>query len=1264
MNRSVNNRRRSAVLTLVVIALMSLVILPNRITNRFMPSAQAAGFTWTGVVSSDWFNPQNWSPNGVPGAQDTATINSTTVNLSSDTTVANLNLGGGVLTGSGILTVTGILNWTGGDMSGIGTTLIASGATLNIGGSGFKGLKESRQITNDGTIVYNTADPGDRFTWQSSAAAINNRGLFDFQVDLEGSRIFGGDNRAVTNLNNTGTLRKSAGAGAVVLACGLNNNGTAEVLSGTLRLTNLTTTSTSSGVFNVAPGATLDFAQGSLNFNTAHNLTATSSIGGAGNLAFSDGITNVSGACDITGSVNVTGTFTAVNFNSDVTVTVLNLNKRPFSFFGGVGGSGMLTISQALNWTNGGMKGNGTTLIAAGATATLSGPAPSIFERRLEENRRLTNNGTVVMANGAILHVNQNSTAVITNNGLFDVQSDVDVGSDQNQATATFNNAGIFRKSAGAGFTNVARVLRFNNSGTVEVLSGTLNFTKGITQTAGMIIANGGTLSGRTNPLSIPDQVLAINGGTLAGNGAVEFGSVFNSGNVSPGSGPGAAGTLRISGNYTQTGTGSLNIDVRSAVPGTGFDQLVTGTGSTTAVTTVDGILNLFRRGGYVPPIGESFQVARSGGSLNGQFDAVNGEAIPTGSGPAFFAVNYSGFDVNLVARTEGTIGDTFRRPHPWIDLIGPQEIRLGPPGDQGNYETGASYTLKYGNSTPGFTPGSQVGIGSGVIVPVTIFLPKGTDLESLEIDGLTHEPLVDVEMTPEERHAFDLMPRGYRTSEPQLDPTKPGFDPLGGEVAVPVLLYAAPGERKQLEIKFRAPCPPPPGGLDGNFKPADRPRVVMGDAMDFGKFSKCLGSLIEFALGFVPGAECLVLLTEIAAKLGTSIGTGENAFSGPSAIFSLVVAAAKCAASIIPVTNAIRKAIEVLDLLARADDTKDFVKDCGEAIFPSLGDRKEVIPKCVASRDPNAKYGSEGFGAERYVSGERPLNYLVTFENVADASAPAQVVTITDQLDTANFNLDTFYFETIRFGDHKITPPSASTFFIEEVDLRPASNLIVRVQAQLDASTGLATWRFSSIDPATGQLLDPSSVAGFLPPNANPPEGEGSVSFSVELKAGTPSGTAIRNRALIIFDQNEPIDTGEWLNTIDNARPTSNVADLAPVQSSSSFTVNWYGTDVDSGVQNYSVYVSENGGEFTRWLSSVTQTSAVFTGQQGKTYGFYALARDNTGNVEDAKTTAEATTTINIAPTQIIAGPATLINESCSPGNRALDPGERVTII
>jgi hypothetical protein len=82
-------------------------------------------------------------------------------------------------------------------------------------------------------------------------------------------------------------------------------------------------------------------------------------------------------------------------------------------------------------------------------------------------------------------------------------------------------------------------------------------------------------------------------------------------------------------------------------------------------------------------------------------------------------------------------------------------------------------------------------------------------------------------------------------------------------------------------------------------------------------------------------------------------------------------------------------------------------------------------------------------------------------------------------------------------------------------------------------------------------------------------------------------------------------------------------------MQSSVVFNVNWTGTDTGSGIQSYDVFVSENGGSFTRWESNTTATTGSFVGQPGKSYSFYTEALDGAGNFEPVKTTGEAVTTV-----------------------------------
>ena len=277
---------------------------------------------------------------------------------------------------------------------------------------------------------------------------------------------------------------------------------------------------------------------------------------------------------------------------------------------------------------------------------------------------------------------------------------------------------------------------------------------------------------------------------------------------------------------------------------------------------------------------------------------------------------------------------------------------------------------------------------------------------------------------------------------------------------------------------------------------------------------------------------------------------------------------------------------------------------------------------------DPNDKSGPGEIGTAHYYTGDVALPYVVTFENIDTASLPAQDVVVNDQLDPNVFDLTTFRFNAISFGDKLVTPVTGVNQFTTDVDLRPAKQAIVRVNGNFNSTNGLITWRFNTLDPVTGLPPD-DPLAGFLPPNHTSPEGQGTILFTVKARQGLLTGTQVRNMASIVFDVNAAINTPEWLNTIDNTKPTSSVQPLPPT-SPKSFPVSWAGTDVGSGIASYTVFVSDNGTPFTPFLINTRLPNGIFTGQTGHTYGFYSIARDAVGNAEAAKTTAEVTTTDN----------------------------------
>jgi hypothetical protein len=179
---------------------------------------------------------------------------------------------------------------------------------------------------------------------------------------------------------------------------------------------------------------------------------------------------------------------------------------------------------------------------------------------------------------------------------------------------------------------------------------------------------------------------------------------------------------------------------------------------------------------------------------------------------------------------------------------------------------------------------------------------------------------------------------------------------------------------------------------------------------------------------------------------------------------------------------------------------------------------------------------------------------------------------------------------------------------------------------------TGLATWTFTSIDPATLDVpADP--LAGFLPPDDNLGDGMGFVNYTIRPKSTLTTGEMINGQANVVFDMNPALLTAPIVNTIDNGPPTSSVTSLPPVESTTSFTVGWSGHDdtAGSGIASFDVFVSDNGAPFTPFLVGTTQTSASFTGQDGHTYGFYSVATDNVGNREATPSGAQATTQVQL---------------------------------
>ena len=405
-----------------------------------------------------------------------------------------------------------------------------------------------------------------------------------------------------------------------------------------------------------------------------------------------------------------------------------------------------------------------------------------------------------------------------------------------------------------------------------------------------------------------------------------------------------------------------------------------------------------------------------------------------------------------------------------------------------------------------------------------------------------------------------------------------------------------------------------------------------------------CLVSVLSFAnsaLGVIPDLSCGVALGRLlAGQFLTFVGISYQGYTGSLMPGKIIASMAQmlvganvagltinCGVQGIPLLGPMWAAINTIYI-----GVNNTIPACGlQPVLTVL--RQALLIDVIAPHDPNEKAGALGVGPQKYISGRGAVPYSILFENTPTATAPAQEVVVSDSLDP-DLDLSTLSLGPITIGRRQIpipatfSPAAGLKEITTTIDLRPAQNLGVIVHAKLDLSARLLTWTFISVDPETS-LPPTDPTAGFLPPGT-----EGSIFFTVKPKQGLTTGTQITNQASVVFDQLAPISTLPWTNTIDATPPTSHVLPLPAVENSSSFQIQWSGTDLASGILDYTIFVSENGGPFTPFLTHTTDTSVTFSGQVGKSYAFYSIARDQTGNQEDAKTTPEATTQVSAGDT------------------------------
>lgn len=381
----------------------------------------------------------------------------------------------------------------------------------------------------------------------------------------------------------------------------------------------------------------------------------------------------------------------------------------------------------------------------------------------------------------------------------------------------------------------------------------------------------------------------------------------------------------------------------------------------------------------------------------------------------------------------------------------------------------------------------------------------------------------------------------------------------------------------------------------------------------------KCLDCVLDM-LGFVPTVGCVTG----ALNLGCSIGG--NPFKGASNsdyFFNILMSASSmtltCITGSLSPDNVYKKISNALAAGILADFANGVISTAGtctgsDGCDPFNSD--DWLMFTSNSVDPNYKTGPQGGSAANFINKGDILEYTIHFENLDTATAPAAEVVVVDTLDMNALDLSTFSFTGFGQTDSTVNLNVPSRNFVTEIDLQPAKNAILRVAGTLDTLTGVVRCSYRSLDPLTTEIA-PLLNDGFLNPNVSPPEGEGFVSFKVKPKSNVTHLQQINNRATIYFDNNAPMATNVYLNTIDTVSPSSNLLPLPANSNDTVFTLKWTGFDADAGISNYDIYVSENDSPYVKLIALISKDSILFTGVDGNKYEFYSIARDHARNIE-----------------------------------------------
>ncbi|MCX7818625.1 MAG: autotransporter-associated beta strand repeat-containing protein [Kiritimatiellae bacterium] len=182
-----------------------------------------------------------------------------------------------------------------------------------------------------------------------------------------------------------------------------------------------------------------------------------------------------------------------------------------------------------------------------------------------------------------------------------------------------------------------------------QIGSGTTVLTFNNPYTGPTIVSNGAL---RIQGAHTGGGLITVVGGRLEGNGSVAGAiNVLSGGTLAPGS---SAGIFTANANVTLQSGAFFEVELNGTTPGTLYDQLLMGTGTTLTLSnpTLSVIL------GFTPSLGDTFQIVSGFSTLSGTFSGLPSSGSTFNVGSTQFQIDYNASDITLTVIPEpSTLG-------------------------------------------------------------------------------------------------------------------------------------------------------------------------------------------------------------------------------------------------------------------------------------------------------------------------------------------------------------------------------------------------------------------------------------------------------------------------------------------------------------------------------------------------------------------------------------------------------------------------------